>query len=356
MKVVLENLTKVFPGRGGKKAKEVVAVKDFSFEIPDGELVGLLGPSGCGKSTTLNLLCGLLTPTSGKIFFGDEEVTDLPAQNRGVGMVFQNYALYPHLTVLQNILFPLENRKGAEKLSKAQMLERATETAKLVQIEGLLDRKPAQLSGGQQQRVAIARALVKLPKILLLDEPLSNLDARLRLQTREEIRRIQRSTGITTVFVTHDQEEAMSISDRIVVMKDGVVQQIGKPQEVYDNPVNLFVAKFLGTPPINVFDGKVEAGKLYLGGAAVLDVTAPDGAATVGIRPEGFVPDENGALECACTSVEVMGRDITMVCRHDACEVPIRAIVDAQHAGASARFSLKKNKVFLFDPVTGARV
>ncbi len=356
MKVVLENLTKKFPGRGRKNPKEVVAVDNFSFEIPDGELVGLLGPSGCGKSTTLNLLCGLLTPTSGKIFFGDQEVTGLPAQNRGVGMVFQNYALYPHLTVLQNILFPLENLKGADKLTKEQMAERATEAAKLVQIEELLDRKPAQLSGGQQQRVAIARALVKMPKILLLDEPLSNLDARLRLQTREEIRRIQRTTGITTVFVTHDQEEAMSISDRIVVMKDGVVQQVGKPQQVYDDPTNLFVARFLGTPPINVFEGRVESGKLYLGVAAVLDVDAPDGEVTVGIRPEGFVPDEEGALVCDLTAVEVMGRDITMVCRHDACDVPVRAIVDAEHSGAAARFSLKKNKVFLFDRESGERL
>ena len=358
MKVVLENLTKVFPGRGRKNPQEVVAVNDFSLEIPDGELVGLLGPSGCGKSTTLNLLCGLLEPTAGKIFFGDEDVTGLPAQNRGVGMVFQNYALYPHLTVLENILFPLENLKGGDKLSKEQMLERAQEAAKLVQIDTLLDRKPAQLSGGQQQRVAIARALVKMPKVLLLDEPLSNLDARLRLQTREEIRRIQRTTGITTVFVTHDQEEAMSISDRIVVMKDGVIQQTGKPQQVYDEPVNLFVAKFLGTPPINVFDGKVEKGKLYIGEAAVLDVAAADGEVAVGIRPEGFVPEETGALECGLTTVEVMGRDITMVCQHDACAVPIRAIVDAEHALAAetVRFGLKKNKVFLFDRVTGERL
>ena len=358
MKVVLENLTKIFPGRGRKNAKEVVAVSDFSFTIPDGELVGLLGPSGCGKSTTLNLLCGLLEPTAGKIFFGDEDVTELPAQNRGVGMVFQNYALYPHLTVLQNILFPLENLKGAQKLSKEQMHQKALEAAKLVQIEALLDRKPGQLSGGQQQRVAIARALVKMPKILLLDEPLSNLDARLRLQTREEIRRIQRATGITTVFVTHDQEEAMSISDRIVVMKDGVIQQIGKPQQVYDKPVNLFVAKFLGTPPINVFDGKVVGGKLYLGDAAVLDVAAADGEVTVGIRPEGFVPDAQGALACGVTAVEVMGRDITVVCRHESCQVPIRAIVDGENAvsGDTVRFRLKENKVFLFDKDTGVRL
>ena len=358
MKVVLENLTKVFPGRGKKNPQEVVAVGDFNLEIPDGELVGLLGPSGCGKSTTLNLLCGLLEPTDGKIFFGDEDVTGLPAQNRGVGMVFQNYALYPHLTVLQNILFPLENLKGADKLSKEQMLERAQTAAKLVQIDTLLDRKPGQLSGGQQQRVAIARALVKMPKVLLLDEPLSNLDARLRLQTREEIRRIQRTTGITTVFVTHDQEEAMSISDRIVVMKDGVIQQMGKPQQVYDDPVNLFVAKFLGTPPINVFDGRVQGGKLYIGEAAVLDVEAADADVTVGIRPEGFVPDGQGALECRLDAVEVMGRDITMVCRHESCAVPIRAIVDAElgQEAETVCFSLKKNKVFLFDKESGKRL
>ena len=206
MKVVLQNLTKKFPGRG-KEKKDVIAVNNFNFEIPDGTLVGLLGPSGCGKSTTLNLLSGLQTPTEGKIFFGDDDVTHLPAENRGIGLVFQNYALYPHLTVEQNIMFPLQNLKGDKKLTKTEMHEKALEAAKMVQIDGLMERKPAELSGGQQQRVAIARALVKMPRLLLLDEPLSNLDARLRLQTREEIRRIQRETGITTVFVTHDQEE-----------------------------------------------------------------------------------------------------------------------------------------------------
>ena len=225
MKVVLQNLTKRFPNLN-KKLDDVIAVNDFSFEIPDGKLIGLLGPSGCGKSTTLNLICGLEMPTSGKIFFGEDDVTDLPPENRGVGLVFQNYALYPHMTVRQNIMFPLQNLKGKDKLSKAEMLKRAEEAAKLVQIDQLMDRKPAEMSGGQQQRVAIARALVKMPRVLLLDEPLSNLDARLRLQTREEIRRIQRNTGITTIFVTHDQEEAMSISDLIVVMKEGVIQQI----------------------------------------------------------------------------------------------------------------------------------
>ena len=229
MKVVLQNLTKIFPNRT-KNGPDVIAVNDFNFEIPDGKLIGLLGPSGCGKSTCLNLICGLEPPTSGKIFFGEDDVTNLPPENRGVGLVFQNYALYPHLTVRQNILFPLQNLKGKDKLSKAEMLAKADEVARLVQIDQLMDRKPSEMSGGQQQRVAIARALVKRPRVLLLDEPLSNLDARLRLQTREEIRRIQRETGITTVFVTHDQEAAMSIFDLIVVMNDGIIQQIEKPQ------------------------------------------------------------------------------------------------------------------------------
>ena len=206
MKVVLENLTKIFPSRSKKAGEEVIAVNDFSFEIPDGKLIGLLGPSGCGKSTTLYMISGLQKPTSGKIYFGDDDITALSPENRGVGLVFQNYALYPHMTVKQNILFPLQNLKGEDKMSKDDMLKRAYEAAKLVQIDNLMDRKPSELSGGQQQRVAIARALVKMPRVLLLDEPLSNLDARLRLQTREEIRRIQRETQITTIFVTHDQE------------------------------------------------------------------------------------------------------------------------------------------------------
>ena len=362
MKVTLQNLTKKFPSRNKKQPADVIAVNDFTFEIPDGVLLGLLGPSGCGKSTTLNLLSGLQKPTSGRIFFGDDDVTDLPAENRGVGLVFQNYALYPHLTVRQNITFPLENRTGKDKLTHQQMADMALEAAKLVQIEELMDRKPKELSGGQQQRVAIARALVKMPKILLLDEPLSNLDARLRLQTREEIRRIQKATGITTVFVTHDQEEAMSISDLIVVMKDGVVQQIGKPQAVYDSPVNLFVAKFLGTPPINVFDGEVKGGQLYIGEEAVLTVPGvADQSVTAAIRPEGFILSETGALSCDLSRVEVMGRDISVVSTHPKSRnVTIRSIISAENAVNTAsqkvRFDLKPNKVFLFQKESGARI
>lgn len=353
MNIELQHLTKIFPGRK-KNEKETVAVNDFNFVIPDGKLIGLLGPSGCGKSTTLNLISGLEAPTSGKILFGGEDVTKVPPEKRGIGLVFQNYALYPHLTVLQNILFPLQNLKGREKLSRDEMLKKAKEAAKLVQIDDLMDRRPSELSGGQQQRVAIARALVKMPRVLLLDEPLSNLDARLRLQTREEIRRIQRETGITTVFVTHDQDEAMSISDEIVVMQKGVVQQIGKPQEVYDNPVNLFVAKFLGVPPINVLEGEVRDQQLMVGEDAVLNAEGVENQKVyVGIRPEGFVPDKDGALACRLKGVEVMGRDTSVIFEHEgAVTTRLRAIVDSEsevdEGAETVHFSLKPRKVFLF--------
>ncbi|MBQ8359011.1 MAG: ABC transporter ATP-binding protein [Oscillospiraceae bacterium] len=361
MKVTLENVTKKFPGFN-RKQPDVVAVNDVSIEIPDGQLIGLLGPSGCGKSTTLNLLSGLLMPTSGKIFFGEDDVTNLPPENRGVGLVFQNYALYPHLTVMQNIIFPLQNLKGKDKLTREQMKEKALEVAKLVQLEGLMDRKPSELSGGQQQRVAIARALVKMPRILLLDEPLSNLDARLRLQTREEIRRIQRQTGITTVFVTHDQEEAMSISDLIVVMKDGVIHQVGKPQAVYDNPADLFVAKFLGTPPINVFRGRVEQAQLYIGSERILEIPGvADQQVYAAIRPEGFALSDTGALTCDLHRVEVMGRDVSVVCSHSDCEnVAIRAIISAENrvdtASAKVRFNVKPQKLHIFSTETQQRI
>lgn len=362
MKVVLQNLTKRFPSRNKNDRNEVVAVNNMSLEIPDGKLIGLLGPSGCGKSTALNLLCGLLKPSEGQIFFGDEDVTQVPPEYRGVGMVFQNYALYPHLTVKKNILFPLENLKGKDKLTKQQREEKALEAARLVQIEELMDRKPSELSGGQQQRVAIARALVKMPRILLMDEPLSNLDARLRLQTREEIKRIQKETGITTIFVTHDQDEAMSICDIIVVMKDGIVQQIGAPQEVYDNPACLFVAQFLGTPPINVFIGRIQNEKLYIGEEAVMITKGmKDREVYIGVRPEGFILSENGALNCSLNGVEVMGRDISVVSTHpESLNPTIRSIVSSEQSvnvsEGTVKFQLKPNKVFLFDKETQLRI
>ena len=249
MKVTLKNVTKKFGS--------TVAVNNFSVTFPDGHLICLLGPSGCGKSTVLNILCGILDVTSGQVFFDEEDVTSLSPEQRNIGMVFQNYALYPHLTVLENIAFPLE----VQKVNKKIRIEKAKEIAELVHVENLLHRYPGELSGGQQQRVAIARALIKNPKLLLMDEPLSNLDARLRLEMREEIRRIQLETGVTTIFVTHDQDEAMSISDSIILMKDGVLAQEGLCNDLYNQPNSKFVADFLGNPPINVVEGYLEKNK-----------------------------------------------------------------------------------------------
>ena len=361
MKVVLDELTKKFPNRNKKIGGDVVAVDNFSFEIPDGKLVALLGPSGCGKSTLLFMICGLYEPTEGRIFFGEDDVTNITPEDRGVGVVFQNYALYPHLTVRKNITFPLENFKGENKLTKEEMNNKALEAARIVQIEQYMDRKPNELSGGQQQRVAIARAIVKMPKILLLDEPLSNLDARLRLQTREEIRRIQKETGITTVFVTHDQEEAMSISDMIVVMKDGILMQIGKPQDVYNHPDCLFVAKFLGTPQINVFDGNVKNGKLFIDNQEVLDVNGvSDQEVYVGIRPEGFVLAEDGAFEMNVDRVEVKGRDISVICNSEASKETVTVLLDSENEVSeddkTVRFNLRKIKVHLFSKEDEGRI
>lgn len=358
MKVVLEHLTKRFPNRNKKIKEDVIAVNDFNLVIPDGKLIGLLGPSGCGKSTALNLISGLEAPTEGRILFGEDDVTKLPPENRGIGLVFQNYALYPHLTVEQNIMFPLQNLKGELKMTKEEMRAKALETAKLVQIDPYMERKPSELSGGQQQRVAIARALVKLPKVLLLDEPLSNLDARLRLQTREEIRRIQKETGITTIFVTHDQEEAMSISDQIIVMKDGCFQQMGKPQDVYNHPKNLFVAKFLGTPPINVFDGEVKDEKLYIDEIYVADAAGvPDRKVFAAIRPEGVVLNPNGRFTCGLNRVEVMGRDTSVVCEHRAAVSEVlRFIIPSEQlfdeTPETISFDIKPAKLHIFDAGT----
>ncbi len=347
MEVKLVGLTKVF----SKKEGNVVAVDHINITIPSGKLVGLLGPSGCGKSTTLYMIAGLHRPTEGEIYFGENEVSKYPPEKRGIGLVFQNYALYPHLTVKQNILFPLEN----QKMPKEQAEKRALEYAKIVGIDGLLDRKPGQLSGGQQQRVAIARALVKEPDVLLLDEPLSNLDARLRLQTREEIKRIQRETGVTAIFVTHDQEEAMSISDEIVVMSFGVVHQIGKPQDVYNEPIDMFVAKFLGTPPINIIPAKyINNEVLFFNDKLKEDLGNKIPSDTeelfVGIRPEFIKVDSNGKYEVYVDMVEYIGRDKTMIFKFEGQKDTYKAIIpnDVEiEPGQNVKISLKR--FFIFD-------
>ena len=626
MEIKLKNLTKIFPGNPKKNIHDTIAVNNLDFEVPDGKLVGLLGPSGCGKSTTLYMISGLLKPTSGEVWFGDQEVTNLPSEKRGIGLVFQNYALYPHMTIFKNIEFPLTNlkvevplvafftyhivytytmkedddvdgirysvqtlinkigirRNGKiasadvsngiltlvvdlnaispsdekifvenfekiikpdhvdisstqatdalfdakvradvtavseheratinfighlpqefttdhideyiqtektaiapfghveaitiiksktcyelvariahvqttrfeelkeavqkavaytsvsfnitdvkdlafekeikknlrarkilfsdlklyyedrqlkiffiikktsrpvidetiayltetlklssvkadiktaithRKLTKEERREIVYETAKLVQVDEYLERKPSQLSGGQQQRVAIARALVKKPKVLLLDEPLSNLDARLRLQTREEIKRIQRDTGITTVFVTHDQEEAMSISDKIVVMKLGEEQQIDTPQNVYNSPANLFVAQFLGTPPINVFKGKIQDRKIYIGDEVVFETEKDisDQELYVAVRPEGMIvseTEEGCGFHADVDMIQVLGRDLFIVAKNNSCTKPsFKAIISSDQKVNHGRIflKLKKDKFFIFD-------
>ena len=346
MEIKLDELTKVFTDKNGKETR---AVDNLSITIPSGKLIGLLGPSGCGKSTTLYMIAGLLKPSGGKIYFGDDDVTRLAPEKRGIGLVFQNYALYPHMTVRQNIMFPLENLD----IKRSEALGLVDEIAKLVNIYDQLDKKPAQLSGGQQQRVAIARALVKKPRVLLLDEPLSNLDARLRLQTREEIKRIQRETGITTIFVTHDQEEAMSISDQMVVLDFGVEQQMAAPQSMYNHPANLFVAKFLGNPPINILDGSVKGGKVVVGqGQAIGAADVPEGDYVLGIRPEDFQFRPDG-FEVDANDVEHIGRD-TLI-RFMMGGKSIRALVDSDSVlnHDTIHLAVKPGKIHLFDKVTG---
>ncbi len=630
MEIRLKGLTKIFPGNPKKHIKDTIAVNDLNMVVPDGKLVGLLGPSGCGKSTTLYMVSGLQIPTSGEVWFGDEEVTNLSPEKRGIGLVFQNYALYPHMTIYKNVEFPLTNLKvevplvnfynynfefdytmkdddnlegikyslntlllkiglsssnfevistlnekhlslvvklknvsekihdlfinnfsriikyenvnetkeqsnealfdlvykytlifkdeelkvnaeitfgvngpfeGDEvkdlkkrlfaetgiklnklrvssfneqvfvtacynkvtlgkakeilgiinssicngtaslkiisfdcsiltkkaklalkdysskledlkvfkdnedikiffklkkikesdiaivqdilqanfglsdpvinkqiaityrKLNKFERRDIVYETAKLVQIEDYLQRKPSQLSGGQQQRVAIARALVKKPKVLLLDEPLSNLDARLRLQTREEIRRIQQSIGITTIFVTHDQEEAMSISDQILVMKNGVEQQIGAPQEVYDNPRNLFVAQFLGTPQVNVFIGEIKDEKIMIGDSYINDAKGiQDQPVFIAIRPEGFALESNEAkkgLKATTEMVQTLGRDISIIAKNNYClKDTFKVIISSEETNISGNITLrvKQNKMFIFNKETEERI
>lgn len=309
MRIRLENLT--------KRYQEVTAVDHLNLEIEDGDLVCLLGPSGCGKSTTLSIIAGLEQATEGAIYFDEENVGGLEAEERDIGMVFQDYALYPHMTVQENIAFPLKMQGWKKK----DRIEKVKEAAKMLQIEEYLKRKPGKLSGGQQQRVAIARAIVKNPKILLLDEPLSNLDARLRIELRDEIRRVQKQLGITTIFVTHDQEEALSISDKILLMEKGKISQYSSPKEMYMEPQNVFAAKFLGNPPMNFVPGeKVEDGiSLLLGDENVTvkkgtihEAGELKGSVCVGIRPEALelCSTEEEAISGVITGIQTLGKDM----------------------------------------------
>ena len=354
----IENLTKEYEGQK--------ILDGIHLEVKKGDVLVVVGPSGCGKSTLLRCINALEPIQGGTIKLqgmdirkGSKNITTL---RQKIGMVFQKPNPFP-MSIYDNIAYGPRTHGIKKKSELDEIVERSLKQAAIWdEVKDRLKKSALGMSGGQQQRVAIARALVKLPRVLLLDEPLSNLDARLRLQTREEIRRIQQETQITTIFVTHDQDEAMSISDMIVVMKDGIVQQIGKPQNVYDDPVNLFVAKFLGTPPINVFSGEVKNEQLYIGYAAVLPAPGvADQPVHVGIRPEGFILKEDGPLSCDLVRLEVMGRDVSIVSTHEKSQnVTIRSIIDADEGKSlptgKVHFGLKPAKVFLFCTDTEERI
>ena len=354
--IQIENLKKVY--NNGYEA-----LKSINLEINDGELICLLGPSGCGKTTILNLLAGLLDPTDGDIKFDKESVIDKHPKDRNIGLVFQNYALYPHMTVLENVMFPLT--VGKKKMPKKEAEEIARKYMKVTSIEELANKKPGEMSGGQQQRVAITRALVQNPKILLLDEPLSNLDARLRLKIREEIRRLVKEIGITTVFVTHDQEEALSISGRIVLMNEGIVQQFDVPQNLYLEPSNLFVAKFMGNPIINIFEMEKEGNALKAKDFTIdLSLLKKDrfkGELNetryfVGIRPEYFELSENPLFKAKVESVELIGKDC--IVNFNANDIHAKSITDITRnvsEGDELGFEIDYNSIYIFQE-NGVRV
>ena len=339
------------------------ALKSVNFSIEQGDLVCLLGPSGCGKSTILNMIAGLLQPTGGDIQFKKSSVINTEPKDRNIGFVFQNYALYPHMTVLENIMFPLT--VGEKKISKEEAKKVAEEYMQLTNIEELAEKKPGTLSGGQQQRVAITRALVQKPEVLLLDEPLSNLDARLRLKIREEIRRLVKEVGITTIFVTHDQEEALSISDKIILLNEGVIQQHDDPQNLYLEPNNLFVAKFIGNPIINISEVEVKDGVIHhpsftLQASELVESRfrkeLEQGHYYLGLRPEDLVPSENGLFTVTVTAVELIGRE--RILHFTLGEQDIKSIVSVEHKieeGDTLSFDLLRHKLFLFDQ-NGERV
>jgi inositol-phosphate transport system ATP-binding protein len=304
MRILLDHFSKSFGS--------VKVIEDMNLEIKDGEMLALLGPSGCGKSTTLFAICGIHRVTGGRILFGDHDVSGVPSQERNVGVVFQSYALYPHMTVAQNIAFPLM----VKRTPSAEIKRQVDAIADLVHIGNLLDRRPAQLSGGQQQRVALARALIRKPNVLLLDEPLANLDAKLRLEMRSEIRRLQLETGITAILVTHDQVEAMSMCDRIAIMNAGEIIQIATPTEMYHNPKTQFVAGFLGNPPIAFLRGEARGAAFAIEGDGALSVPLPKAATgaqgrslNLGIRPEDFGPNGDIVIPGKITFVETQGRE-----------------------------------------------
>jgi multiple sugar transport system ATP-binding protein len=371
-RVGFDGVTKVFPG-------PVVAVDDLTLEVADGEFLILVGPSGCGKSTALRMVAGLERISDGTISIGDRVVNDVPPKDRDIAMVFQNYALYPHMTVEKNLGFGLRRRRTPSD----DVRRRVDEVSTMLGLEDLLRRRPGQLSGGQRQRVAMGRALVREPEVFLLDEPLSNLDAQLRVQMRSELKRLHERLGVTTIYVTHDQVEAITLGERIAVLSGGVLQQVGPPQEVYDHPANVFVARFIGSPPMNLLKGNATGGRIRLGDVEFRDPQVPEGEVLVGIRPEGLRPvgqehegpaidvdievveplgDEvlaHGSIEARPADVRIGPEDPTLLAdgQGDRATITLRlAPEERPRPGSRLRVAIAPHTVRLFDPVSGRAI
>ncbi|WP_458790783.1 ABC transporter ATP-binding protein [Yoonia sp. MH D7] len=343
--VTLSQISKVYPNG-------FTAVKPASFDIPDGEFVVLVGPSGCGKSSMLRMIAGLENISSGDLSIGGRRVNDLDPADRDIAMVFQNYALYPHMTVRKNIGYGLKNRK----IDKGEIDRKVREASAMLNLDDYLDRKPSQLSGGQRQRVAMGRAIVRDPELFLFDEPLSNLDAKLRNQMRIEIKALQRRLGVTAVYVTHDQVEAMTMADRIIVMNEGRIEQIGTPSEVYNTPATTFVASFMGAPPMNLMAGDVAGGQVRIGALGLGNVAVKAGRVTVGIRPEDIVPDTSGPIAIEVTLVEELGAHRLLHGDLGGEKISIYVGKDNIISTGPLRVSLKPDAVSLFCAERGVRV
>jgi multiple sugar transport system ATP-binding protein len=352
--VTFQGASRTYPGG------DVPAVHALDLEIGDGEFLVLVGPSGCGKSTTLRMLAGLEPIDEGYVFIGDRDVTFVPPKDRDIAMVFQSYALYPHMTVAENIGFHLK----VKRMTKAQRAARVADAARILDLEELLDRKPANLSGGQRQRVAMGRAIVREPQVFLMDEPLSNLDAKLRVQTRTQIAALQRELGVTTVYVTHDQTEAMTMGDRVAVMHRGVLQQCASPRELFTNPVNAFVAGFIGSPAMNLLDARTDETVATFGTLTVpltpaqrRALTSP--AVTIGVRPNDLVVGSEGGLDVTVEFVEELGSEAFLYCRTDGTDREVVARTDGLSTlkmGDRVSLVPRPSAVYIFDAATGDRL
>lgn len=346
--VTLQNVKKSFG------ATDVI--HGVNVDIADGEFIVIVGPSGCGKSTLLRMVAGLETVTEGDILIDGARANDKEPMDRDIAMVFQNYALYPHMSVRQNMGYGLK----IAGLPKAQIDAKVQQAARLLQLEALLDRKPRELSGGQRQRVAMGRAIVREPAVFLFDEPLSNLDAKLRVQMRLEIRELQSKLGITSLYVTHDQVEAMTMADRMIVMNGGVAEQIGTPLDVYETPRTLFAAQFIGSPAMNVFDAQITGGQVQLDGAPIGPAPGPDGPVKLGIRPEHLVPDEAGPLAATIAMAEPLGANTLLhgklTTGGHAITASLAGVHPVEGGHRALQFSVDPANIHLFDNGTGQRL